>query len=150
MNLLGRVLHGDVAFVWKYHPSSFPLQWAAPYFCTPVCLTCLAGTSTFCIAPSQRSLLVPDKTIVFWGTTGHKACMPTHRDTAAKASQPPPAPAAEGESRYHMECYHSSRNYALYDRQAKPGQDLVVVAVYREGAEAVKERLEAQEQTIAA
>jgi hypothetical protein len=40
--------------------------------------------------------------------------------------------------------YHSSRNFALYD-----GEDFVAMTVYRKGAEAIRERLEADAQVIA-
>jgi hypothetical protein len=36
---------------WKHRPSSYPLHCDAPYHCAPVCLTCLAWTSKFCLAP---------------------------------------------------------------------------------------------------
>src|SRR4029453_11137783 len=36
MHLPGRVLHGDIAFVWQHRPSSFPLQCATPYYHTSV------------------------------------------------------------------------------------------------------------------
>jgi hypothetical protein len=40
--------------------------------------------------------------------------------------------------------YHASRNFALYDADS-----LVVLTVYRKGAEAVRDRLEADARTIA-
>lgn len=73
--------------------------------------------------------------------------MPTRRPSALKASPAALAPAAEGElgeARFHISRYHNSRYYELSD-----GKTLVVVAVYKKGAEAVKARLEAQAQTIA-
>jgi len=57
--------------------------------------------------------------------------------------QPAPATPAEGEGRFHISRYHASRNFALYD-----GSDLVAVTVYRKGAQAVLERLQADASAI--
>lgn len=46
---------------------------------------------------------------------------------------------------YHIERYRRTRFFALYDKDG-----LVAVTAYKKGATAVKERLEAQEKTIAA
>jgi hypothetical protein len=65
-------------------------------------------------------------------------------ETRPKAEAPDcPSLSADGEGRFHISRYHTSRNYALYD-----GNGLVVVTVYRKGAEAVRDRLEAQEKAI--
>lgn len=44
---------------------------------------------------------------------------------------------------FHTGHYHASRNFALYDANG-----LVVVTLYRKGAEAVRQRLEADARTI--
>jgi hypothetical protein len=54
-----------------------------------------------------------------------------------------PSLSADGEGRFPISHYHTSRNFALYDHDG-----LVVVTVYRKGAEAVRERLEANARTI--
>jgi hypothetical protein len=69
--------------------------------------------------------------------------MSKRRTSAPEALPPTPAPPAEGEGRFHISRYHSSRNFALYD-----GENLVAVTVYRKGAEAIRERLEADAKTI--
>lgn len=46
---------------------------------------------------------------------------------------------------YHIERYRRTRFFALYDKDG-----LVAVTTYKKGASAVKERLEAQDRTIAA
>jgi hypothetical protein len=53
------------------------------------------------------------------------------------------SPSAEGKGRFHISRCHSSRNFALYDDNG-----LVVVTIYKRGAEAVRDRLEAQENAI--
>lgn len=70
--------------------------------------------------------------------------MTARRKTASKA--PPSAPVPEGgeAERFHIERYHSSRNFALYD-----GTELVVVTVYLKGAKALKTRLETDARTLA-
>ena len=66
------------------------------------------------------------------------------RQKSAPAVLPstPAAPAAEGE-RFYLSHYHSSRNFALYDENG-----LVTVTVYKKGAKAVQQRLEADARTI--
>jgi len=54
------------------------------------------------------------------------------------------APYDPASSRYRVERYPFSRYFALYD-----GEQLLAVTVYRKGAEAVRERLQAQEAQIA-
>ena len=54
------------------------------------------------------------------------------------------APSAPASSHYRVARYPSSRFYALYD-----GDDLLAVTVYKKGAEAVRDRLQAQEASIA-
>jgi hypothetical protein len=66
----------------------------------------------------------------------------SHRLTP-EASPSTPATPAEGEGRFHISRYHSSRNFALYEHD-----DLVTVTVYKRGAKALKERLEADAGTI--
>src|SRR4029453_6525350 len=68
--------------------------------------------------------------------------MPTRRTSALESSKP--APAAEDEGRFSLSRSHASRHEGLYD-----GHELMAVMVFRKGAEAVWERLEAQERTIA-
>jgi hypothetical protein len=46
---------------------------------------------------------------------------------------------------YHIERYRRTRFFALYDKDG-----LLAVTAYKKGASAVKERLEAQDRTIAA
>jgi hypothetical protein len=65
--------------------------------------------------------------------------MPTKKAEAPDC----PSLSADGEGRFHISRYHTSRNFALYDNDG-----LVVVTVYRKGAEAVRDRLEAQEKAI--
>ena len=61
-----------------------------------------------------------------------------------KAKDPDcPSLSADGEGHFHISRYHTSRNFALYDDNG-----LVVVTVYRKGAEAVRNRLEADARTI--
>jgi len=50
-----------------------------------------------------------------------------------------------GPSRLHVERYPNTRFFALYD-----GEELLAVTVYRKGAEAVRDRLQAYEARIAA
>lgn len=50
-----------------------------------------------------------------------------------------------GPSRFHVEHYPNTRFFALYD-----GEELLAVTVYRKGAEAVRDRLDAYEARIAA
>jgi hypothetical protein len=54
-----------------------------------------------------------------------------------------PSLSADGEGHFHLSRYHSSRNFALYD-----ADNLVVVTAYRQGAEAVRDRLEDDARTI--
>lgn len=56
----------------------------------------------------------------------------------------PKASQSASETGFHIERYHNSRNFALYD-----GPDLLAVTVYRKGAQAILERLEADARTIA-
>jgi hypothetical protein len=65
--------------------------------------------------------------------------MPTKKAEAPDC----PSLSADGEGRFHISRYHTSRNFALYDNDG-----LVVVTVYRKGAEAVRDRLEAQEKSF--
>jgi hypothetical protein len=69
--------------------------------------------------------------------------MPKRTKSAPEALPSTPATLAEAKGSFHISRYHSSRNFALYD-----GEDLVAVTVYRKGAEAVRERLEAYARTI--
>jgi hypothetical protein len=69
--------------------------------------------------------------------------MPKRRPSAPEALQHTTAPPAAGEERFHISRYHSSRNFALYD-----GPDLVAVTVYRKGAQAILERLQADASAI--
>jgi hypothetical protein len=66
------------------------------------------------------------------------------RQTSASAALPssPTTPAEEG-GRFHIARYHASRHFALYDAHG-----LVTVTVYKKGAKAVQERLEADARTI--
>ena len=66
--------------------------------------------------------------------------MPTKKAEAPDC----PSLSADGEGRFHISRYHTSRNFALYENN-----ELVIVTVYKRGAKAVKERLEADAQTIA-
>jgi hypothetical protein len=54
------------------------------------------------------------------------------------------APYAPASSHYRVAHYPHSRFYALYD-----GDELLAVTVYKKGAEAVRDRLQAQEARIA-
>jgi hypothetical protein len=54
-----------------------------------------------------------------------------------------PSLSADGEGRLHISRYHSSRHFGLFDNNG-----LVVVTVYKKGAEAVRQRLEAEARTI--
>src|SRR5882724_724590 len=54
------------------------------------------------------------------------------------------APYDPSSSHYRVARYPSSRFYALYD-----GEQLLAVTVYKKGAEAVRDRLQAQEARIA-
>jgi hypothetical protein len=67
--------------------------------------------------------------------------MSKRRSSAPEAL--PSTPATPGEARFHISRYHNSRNFALYD-----GPDLMAVTVYRKGAQAILERLQADASAI--
>jgi len=69
--------------------------------------------------------------------------MPKRRTAAPEASQSPSATPVKEGGRFHISRYHSSRNFALYEDGG-----LVTVTVYKKGAKAVRERLEADARTI--
>jgi hypothetical protein len=69
--------------------------------------------------------------------------MPKRTKSASKALPSTPTTPTEEGSLFHISRYHSSRNFALYEDGS-----LVTVTVYKKGAEAVQERLEADARTI--
>ena len=69
--------------------------------------------------------------------------MPKRRTSAPEALPSTPATPEEGVGRFQIARYRSSRNFALYD-----GPDLVAVTVYRKGAQAILERLQADASAI--
>ena len=73
-----------------------------------------------------------------------KALTLTQKLPQSEKVQEAAAPYDPASSHYHVARYPYSRFYALYD-----GDDLLAVTVYKKGAEAIRERLEAQEASIA-
>ena len=74
-----------------------------------------------------------------------KALTLTQKLPLSESVQEAPAPYDPASSRYRVARYPDSRFYALYD-----GDELLAVTVYKKGAEAVRDRLQAQEARIAA
>ena len=69
----------------------------------------------------------------------------TQKLPQAESVQEAAAPYDPASSHYRVARYPYSRFYALYD-----GEELLAVTVYKKGAEAVRDRLQAQEARIAA
>ena len=74
-----------------------------------------------------------------------KALTLTRTLPLSESVQEAAAPYDPASSHYRVARYPSSRFYALYD-----GEELLAVTVYKKGAEAVRDRLQAQEARIAA
>ena len=73
-----------------------------------------------------------------------KALTLTQKLPPSESIQDAAAPYDPASSHYRVARYPSSRFYALYD-----GDQLLAVTVYKKGAEAVRDRLQAQEARIA-
>ena len=87
----------------------------------------------------------PRKTHEQIETLLRKALTLTQKLPQSENVQEAAAPYAPASSHYRVARYPYSRFYALYD-----GDQLLAVTVYKKGAEAVRERLQAQEARIAA
>jgi hypothetical protein len=86
----------------------------------------------------------PRKTRERIETLLRKALTLTQKLPQAECVQEAAAPYDPASSHYHVARYPYSRFYALYD-----GDALLAVTVYKKGAEAVRDRLQAQEARIA-
>jgi hypothetical protein len=86
----------------------------------------------------------PRKTRERIETLLRKALTLTQKLPQSERVQEAAAPYAPASSHYRVARYPYSRFYALYD-----GDELLAVTVYKKGAEAVRERLQAQEASIA-
>ena len=87
----------------------------------------------------------PRKTRERIETLLRKALTLTQKLPQSESVQEAAAPYDPASSHYRVARYPYSRFYALYD-----GDQLLAVTVYKKGAEAVRERLQAQEARIAA
>jgi hypothetical protein len=87
----------------------------------------------------------PRKTRERIETLLRKALTLTQKLPQAESVEEATAPYAPASSHYRVVRYPFSRFYALYD-----GEELLAVTVYKKGAEAVRNRLQAQEAQIAA
>jgi hypothetical protein len=87
----------------------------------------------------------PRKTRERIKTLLRKALTLTRTLPQAESVQEAAAPYDPASSHYRVARYPYSRFYALYD-----GEELLAVTVYKKGAEAVRDRLQAQEARIAA
>jgi len=87
----------------------------------------------------------PRKTRERIETLLRKALTLTRTLPLSKSVQEAAAPYDPASSHYRVARYPYSRFYALYD-----GEELLAVTVYKKGAEAVRDRLQAQEARIAA
>jgi hypothetical protein len=87
----------------------------------------------------------PRKTRERIETLLRKALTLTRTLPQAESVQEAAAPYDPASSHYRVARYPYSRFYALYD-----GEELLAVTVYKKGAEAVRDRLQAQEARIAA
>jgi hypothetical protein len=86
----------------------------------------------------------PRKTRERIETLLRKALTLTQKLPPPESNQEAAAPYDPASSRYRIARYPDSRFYALYD-----GDQLLAVTVYKKGAEAVRDRLQAQEASIA-
>jgi hypothetical protein len=87
----------------------------------------------------------PRKTREQIETLLRKALTLTQKLPQSERVQEAAAPYDPASSHYRVARYPYSRFYALYD-----GEELLAVTVYKKGAEAVRDRLQAQEARIAA
>jgi hypothetical protein len=87
----------------------------------------------------------PRKTRERIETLLRKALTLTQKLPLSESVQEAAAPYDPASSHYRVARYPYSRFYALYD-----GEELLAVTVYKKGAEAVRDRLQAQEARIAA
>jgi hypothetical protein len=87
----------------------------------------------------------PQKTRERIETLLRKALTLTQKLPQSESVQEAAAPYDPASSHYRVARYPYSRFYALYD-----GDELLAVTVYKKGAEAVRDRLQAQEARIAA
>ena len=87
----------------------------------------------------------PRKTRERIETLLRKALTLTQKLPQSESVQEAAAPYDPASSHYRVARYPYSRFYALYD-----GEELLAVTVYKKGAEAVRDRLQAQEARIAA
>jgi hypothetical protein len=87
----------------------------------------------------------PRKTRERIETLLRKALTLTRTLPLSESVQEAAAPYDPASSHYRVARYPYSRFYALYD-----GEELLAVTVYKKGAEAVRDRLQAQEARIAA
>jgi hypothetical protein len=87
----------------------------------------------------------PRKTRERIETLLRKALTLTRTLPQAESVQEAAAPYDPASSHYRVARYPYSRFYALYD-----GEELLAVTVYKKGAEAIRDRLQAQEARIAA
>jgi hypothetical protein len=86
----------------------------------------------------------PRKTRERIETLLRKALTLTRKLPQPESVQEAAAPYDPASSHYRVARYPDSRFYALYD-----GEELLAVTVYKKGAEAVRDRLQAQEARIA-
>jgi hypothetical protein len=86
----------------------------------------------------------PRKTRERIETLLRKALTLTQKLPQSESVQEAAAPYDPASSHYRVARYPYSRFYALYD-----GEELLAVTVYKKGAEAVRDRLQAQEARIA-
>jgi len=86
----------------------------------------------------------PRKTRERIETLLRKALTLTQKLPLSESVQEAAAPYDPASSQYRVARYPYSRFYALYD-----GEELLAVTVYKKGAEAVRDRLQAQEASIA-
>jgi hypothetical protein len=86
----------------------------------------------------------PRKTRERIETLLRKALTLTQKLPQSESVQEAAVPYVPATSHYRVARYPDSRFYALYD-----GEELLAVTVYKKGAEAVRDRLQAQEARIA-